>query len=126
MKTNRGFTLIEVMVALVILVGVILAGFSTTAHFAHTVTIADIEWSAINLAEDRITEVRMSPDYESLDTLFTETESGFPSLDGFVRTTVVSQVGGPGQNEDHKKITVTVTAPALADPVTRTLTVAAP
>lgn len=126
MRRRTGFTLIEVMIALVILTVVLLAIGGATARYVHSVATSDWEEAARQLAHDRIEEIRLYPDYGGLDTLFQAVESGFPSLPGYTRTTQVVQVGGPGRPMDFKRITVTVDGPGLVDPVARTITVGAP
>lgn len=126
MRSSGGFTLIEIMIALVILTVVVLGLATATAQVVHVVTLSDRNAAAIQLADSRIEEVQMSPDYNGLESLFAGTESSFPDLPGYVRETKIQRVGGVGQNHDYKKITVTVTGPGVSDPVARTVTVAAP
>jgi type II secretion system protein I len=126
MRSSRGFTLIEIMIALVILTVVVLGLATATAQVVHVVTLSDRNAAAIQLADSRIEEVQMSPDYNGLESLFAGTESSFPELPGYTRETKIQRVGGLGQNQDYKKITVTVTGPGVPDPVARTVTVAAP
>ncbi|GBD32317.1 MAG: hypothetical protein KatS3mg081_1944 [Gemmatimonadales bacterium] len=121
-----GFTLIEVMIALVILSVAILGMGTLTAGLVKTTAVGDVTAAAIQLAEDRIEEVRIEPVYAKIDSLYAGTETGFPTLPGFTRTTEVVHYGGPGQSFDYKKITVTVEGPGLLAPVVRTVTVAAP
>ncbi len=126
MKSNKGFTIIEVVMALVILTVVILGGFSATSGFIHEVAVGDIEAAALQLADDKIAEIRMDPNYATLDSIYPGTENNFPTMAGFTRKTVITQIGGPSSTQDHKKITVTVAGPTLANPVNRTITLAAP
>ncbi len=126
MKTERGFTLVEVLMALIVISTVILALGSTTGSFLHIVTVGDRKASALQLVDSRIDQIQMDPNYGGLDTTYSGTESGFASLPGFMRTTTIVRVGGLGQTTDHKKITVTVQGPGLAQPVSRSVTVAAP
>lgn len=126
MRRSRGFTLIEIMISLVILTVVVLGLATATAQVVHVVTLSDRNAAAIQLADSRIEEVQMSPDYNAIDSLFAGTESGFPGLAGYSRETKILRVGGLGQAQDFKKITVTVTGPGVSDPVSRTITVAAP
>lgn len=124
MADRRGFTLIEVMLALSILAVVIVGLVSMTGRTAHVAATSDREQAAIQLATDRVEQVRSEPNYAKLDSLFVATETSFPTLPGFTRTTqIVRTTLGPN---DYKKITVTVNGPGLAAPVTRTVTVAAP
>ncbi len=126
MRRSRGFTLIEIMISLVILTVVVLGLATATAQVVHVVTLSDRNAAAIQLADSRIEEVQMSPDYNAIDSLFAGTESGFAGLAGYSRETKILRVGGLGQAQDFKKITVTVTGPGVSDPVSRTITVAAP
>src|SRR5262245_48496162 len=124
MRNQRGFTLIEVLVALVILTVVIMGVASATGQFVHVVATSDRQTAAIQLVEDRIELIQMDPNYAGLDTTYVATEGGFPTLPGFKRVTQITRVTGSGQ--DHKKVTVTVTGPGLTAPIKRTVTKAAP
>jgi prepilin-type N-terminal cleavage/methylation domain-containing protein len=126
MGSRRGFTLIEVILALTILLVVLLLLATSTGRTVHTAATASAQEAALQLAMDRVEQVRADPRYNSIDTLYVGTETGFPSLPGYTRTTRIVRVGGTGQPNDFKKITVTVTGPGLAAPVARTTTVAAP
>jgi prepilin-type N-terminal cleavage/methylation domain-containing protein len=122
----RGFTLVEVMVALVILAVAILGMATLTSGLVRTTAVGDLTAAAIQLAEDRIEEVRIEPVYARIDSLYAGVETGFPTLPGFTRTTEIVRYGGPGQRYDYKKITVKVQGPGLPAPVVRSVTVAAP
>ncbi|KPJ90517.1 MAG: hypothetical protein AMS18_10665 [Gemmatimonas sp. SG8_17] len=126
MKKESGFTLVEVLMALVIISTVLLALGGTTGSFLHIVAAGDRNASALQLADSRIDQIQMDPNYGGLDTTYAGTESGFASLPGFTRTTTIVRIGGLGQATDHKKITVTVQGPGLPHPVSRSITVAAP
>lgn len=119
-----GFTLIEVILALSILAVVIVGLVSMTGRTTHVAATSDREQAAIQLATDRVEQVRSEPSYAKLDSLFVATETGFATLPGYTRTTeIVRMTAG---NNDFKRITVTVNGPGLAAPVQRTVTVAAP
>lgn len=123
---RKGFTLIEIMIALVVLSIVVIGMSSATGNFLHQVTIDDITVSAIALADDRVETILMDPNYQGLDTAYVATESSFPGLPGITRATVITRVGGSGQSQDHKRIVVTVSGPGLQAPIKRSATVAAP
>ena len=125
-SSRAGFTLIEIMIALVILSVVVIGMSSATGTFLHRVTVDDITVSAIALADDRIETILMDPDYRALDTAYVGTESNFPGLAGMTRVTVITRVGGTGQTQDHKRIVVTVSGTGLKAPIKRSATVAAP
>lgn len=126
MRNEKGFTLIEVIIAMVIMSTVLLAMVGATASLIHVVTIADRNQSALQLVDSQIERVQLHPNYISLDSAYAGTETNFPTLDGYVRTTTIVRFGGSGQAVDYKKVTVTVTVPGMSDPVSRTITVAAP
>jgi prepilin-type N-terminal cleavage/methylation domain-containing protein len=123
---RRGFTLIEVMLALVIFMVVLLGVGQMTASMVHTVATSERQEAAVQLAHDRLALVQATPRYAALESLYVATETTFPTLPGFTRVTQVVRSGGPGQPMDHKTVTVTVTGPGLLVPVSRTITVAAP
>lgn len=126
MKNERGFTLIEVMMALTIIAGVLLAMGAATASFVHEVAVGNRNAMALQLVDDRIEAVQTDPNYAGLDTAYAGTETDFPTLPGYTRTTTILAVGGAGQSVNYKKVTVTVAGPGLADRVARTITVGAP
>lgn len=126
MRGKNGFTLVEVMIALVILMVVVVGFMSTSSRLMHTVAVNDRQEAAIRLAYDRIEMVRLDPRYTKLESLFVATETSFPTLPGYTRVTAITLVGGPSQPTDHKKVTVTVNGPGLLVPIKRTTTVAAP
>src|SRR5712691_3307187 len=122
MKHEAGFTLIEVVVALAILLVVIVGLVSTTGKTTHVAATSEREAAAIELVHDQIDHVRVDPDYAGLDTTYGKTETNFPTLPGFTRVTTV--VRFTSSSNDYKKVTVTVTGPGLAAAgVSRTITV---
>ena len=125
-RRRAGFTLVEVMLALVILSVVVLGVGATTARFLQVVTTSERSSAALQLVNDRLELVRLHPDYSTLDSTFAGEEAGFPSLPDLRRVTQVVRFGGTGQATDFKRVTVTVSGPGLLAPVARTVTVAAP
>lgn len=122
MRDTRGFTLIEVIIAMVILMSVIAAMATATGRFVSSVAEDDVRAAAVQLADDRIETVEMDPDYGGLDSTYIETETNFPTLMGFTRQTQITRVTANGQN--HRVVTVTVNGPGLPSPTRRTTTVA--
>jgi prepilin-type N-terminal cleavage/methylation domain-containing protein len=124
MNNRRGFTLIEVILALTILLVVMMMLANTTGKTVHTAATSANQEAAIQLAMDRVEQVRADPNYAGLDTAYAKTETTFPTLSGFKRVTAITRT--TSGNNDYKRITVTVTGPGLLVPVVRTVTVAAP
>lgn len=125
-RGRRGFTLIEIMAAIVILAFVLVGMVAATANFLRLVGRGDRRTAANELAEDRIEQIKMEPKYTKLDSLFSGTETDFPTLPGYSRTTTIVQVGGPTDVQDHKVATVVVNGPGLSSPVKRTVIVGVP
>jgi len=124
MQKRSGFTLAEVVVALTILTIVMLALITMTGRTMRVSVISDAEQAALQLATDRTDLVKADPFYAKLDSIYGGTETSFPSLPGYTRTTLVVHV--LDTIYDYKKITVTVSGPALTTPIKRTVTVSAP
>jgi len=124
---RQGFTLIEVLIAVVILTGVILGMASVTGRMLHTISTSDRAAAALELVSDRLEAVRLDPDYEGLDAKYKGTESSFPTLPGLTRSTTIVRTGGPSKSgPDYKRVTVTVSGPGLLAPISRTITVGSP
>jgi type II secretion system protein I len=124
MTRKRGFTLVEVLIALAIMSVVLLALGSMTASYLHVVTVGDRNAAALQLVDSRVDQIQMDPQYATLEATYVGVESGFATLAGFTRTTTITHI--TAGTLDYKKITVTVAGPTLAQPVSRSVTVAAP
>jgi Tfp pilus assembly protein PilV len=124
MQARRGFSLVEVVVALTILMVVMLALITLTGRTMHIATVADREQAALQLVTDRTDQILSDPRYTALDSLYETTETSFPSLTGLSRTTLITHVND--SINDYKKITVTVTGTGLTSAIARTVTLAAP
>jgi prepilin-type N-terminal cleavage/methylation domain-containing protein len=124
-ERTAGFTLVEVVVALLLL-SVAVLGMGTTASRMAT-TAAAAEWAALALesVEDRIVEVRMDPRYAALDSLYAGTETDVIGSGSSRVTTVTHETGG-SPPLDYKTIAVTVTIPQFDTKVSRKIVVAAP
>ena len=125
MSRERGFTLIEVILALSILLVVMMMLASTTGRALHTAATTQSQQTAIQLVMDKIDQVRNDPNYDGLELAYAKTDTTFTGLPGFRRVTTIVRTGGQGMSNDYKKITVVVTGPGIT-PVTRSVTVAAP
>jgi type II secretion system protein I len=120
-----GFTLIEVMIALVVLTIAVLSLMQVTARMIRSVTDDRTRTLAAASAEARIAEVRAWPTYSTLESQYAGTESNTP-VTGLSRVTTIVRTGGVGQTNDYKRITVTVSGTGLTSSVSRTVTIAPP
>ncbi len=122
-RGGRGFTLLEVALALAILAGVILVLATTTSRFIHTATLDQQRTQADAAADAHLARIRLFPLYDSLAARFAGavTDTPFP---GWTRITTVTRIGGPGQPNDYTRVTVGIVTPNLPDTVRRSITVA--
>ena len=124
-RTRQGFTLIEVMIALVILAGVVLAMGMSTTTVSHSVRDADFKNRAQSVAEMQIGRARTWPTYSTLSALTDAQYNG--SADGLVTATTVSKDTLNGMNTTTVTVKISAVASSnLPTPVTRTITIAAP
>ena len=128
MGDRAGFTLVEVVVALVILSTAVLGLAATSSRLATTANTAELRALALEAVEDRVAEVRLDPRYSALDSLYdgTETDILGTSLAGYDRTTTITRVLSTSPVMDFTRVTVEVTGPLLTEPISRRISVAAP
>lgn len=123
-SSTGGFTLIEVLLALVMLSVVLLAAGASTAKYLSLITKSRIKVQAAAVADAQIASVRVSPAYDSLGIRFDSTRTDVP-FPGYSRVTEVVRTGA-GTTTDQTRVTVTVSGPQLATPIVRYATIAAP
>jgi prepilin-type N-terminal cleavage/methylation domain-containing protein len=121
---REGFTLVEVMIAVIILGGIVLAMGASASKYLSVATRNRQRVQASAAAEAQIALVRVSPVYDSITVRFDSTKSNSPAP-GYTRVTSVVRTGA-GTTSDLTKVTVTITGPLLATPVKRSITIAAP
>ncbi|CAN5511054.1 hypothetical protein BH09GEM1_BH09GEM1_16640 [soil metagenome] len=124
-RCRSGMSLVEVIVAMMLLVGVVLVLGGFSAQFARATAQAHLVVIANELAASRLDAVRQQPSYAALDSLArTDTVSA-----DFSRYTVKTQLlrigGAVTDSVDYKAVTVTVTHPAMKMVVKKTTAVAA-
>jgi len=112
-RTRRGMTLVEVMIALVIMAGALLALGRFTADFAKVSSLARNKTQALEIAMARLDSARSTTPYTALSGL-AETKVAVPGTTGFSRTTIVKQDGSVTSDHDITTITVEVTPPTGA------------
>lgn len=128
---RRGFSLVEIMVALTILSIIILGLANTTISFLHETTLDTVRVRAQSYADMKVAEVRSYPTYDQLVATFNKSdtpESGFTRATVVVRdktaTTPCANPSGCPKN-DIVRVTVTVSNASLSTPVSRTISIAA-
>jgi prepilin-type N-terminal cleavage/methylation domain-containing protein len=122
-RAREGFSLVEVMVALVILTIVVAGLAGTTVTFQHQMTLGTSQAQATAAAISQMSTIRSQPDYTTLSS-FAGVQTNYP-LPGYTMTTAVNRdttavgdcVTPPCPNNDITLVQVTVTAPTLLTPV---------
>jgi len=119
---DRGFTLVEVIVAMTILtVGMLGLGVANGGMIRNAVRL-EFEELALQAVEDRLAAISLDPRYAQIDSVYGGTETEIDGLAGFTRSTTVirTQSVGPGGGiVDYLDIRVSVVGPGLSEPVGR-------
>lgn len=118
-------SLVEVIVALLILTGVLLALGGFMAKYAQASGQAQLTITANEIAAQRLDAVRTQPTYSSISLL---AGKGMVRADfkTYAIDMKVKQIGGAlTDSVDYKLVTVTVTHPSMRRPVSKTTAVAA-
>jgi Tfp pilus assembly protein PilV len=125
-RPRSGMSLLEVVIAIILLGGVLLALGAFTSAVAHTAGEARLTATAAQLVADRLETVKGGPRYSAIESLYVKTETSLPGFKDYVRRTSVRRVGGAVTDSiDYKIVTVDVSHPAL-DRTVRKSTVMAP
>ncbi|MGH7620253.1 MAG: type IV pilus modification PilV family protein [Gemmatimonadaceae bacterium] len=127
-QPRRGLSLVEVIVALAILGGVLLALGMFSTRLAQSTSAARMRMAAAQLAADRLEFAKGAPRYSAIETLTVATEYPVTSADsirGFTRQTWVQHVGGGVSDTiDYKTVTVQVTHAQMQGNVRKTTVIA--
>ena len=123
--SQAGFTLIEVLLAVVMLAILTLALMSNSAKMIRGVTDDRSRTLAATAADERIARIRVWPDNATLEATFVAVENNTP-LTGWTRTTTMTRTGSSGGVNDFKRATVVVTGPGVPVPISRSVALAAP
>lgn len=126
MRRRRGFTLVEVIVAMTLLTAGLIALIGMTGRFARAGGRSRASLTATELAVERLEQARNTPGYAALDTM-AGTETTPAGLSGYRRVTTVRRVGGqaPTDSVDYRLVTVVVRVAATRDSVQKTLAIPA-
>ncbi len=128
MRARGGFTLIETVIALV-LIGIISFGLMRFSGLQLRGSAqVGVRMVATGLATERLGQVRGDPTYTTLNTRWAGTTTGFTGYPSMSRLTTIRRVRDtvPPVRTDYTVITVRVSDPALSTPVSVTSVVAAP
>ena len=130
MTDRRGFTIIEILVAVVILAVMATGVARFSATFATALSNSSVRVVAAGVAADRMQLIRADPQYLSLVAKYNVGASadttGFPDYPRMHRLTylVRDQSGSPAR--DRTTITIKVIDPGMPDTVAVTSVIASP
>ena len=122
-KMPGGFTLLELMLAVVILTVAVLGAMSSTGSVTSRANSADLNGTVLQAIEDQLTTLALDPRRSSLDSLYQGVEVQLAELPGFKRVTEVDveqMTLDGGRSVLYQKVTVSVSGPGLPDVVSRT------
>jgi prepilin-type N-terminal cleavage/methylation domain-containing protein len=124
-RARAGLTLVEVIVAMSILGGVLLAMGMFSARLSQSTSSSRIRIQAAQLAADRLEQIKSAPRYAAIESLYVTTEATIAGNPGYNRRTWVTRVGGAVSDTiDYKIITVQVAHAQLAGNVRKTTVIA--
>ena len=126
--SRRGMTLIEVMIAIVILSGAMLGLAKFGGQIEHTTATAGDMSLASDLAVARIEQIKTFRVYATIVSTYnniTETYTSDPVYKGFTRLTNATRCAGcPTASNDYITVTVTVSGRSLVAPISKTTIIA--
>lgn len=124
-RRRGGMTLVEVLIAVVILGGAVLSMGGYMTRFQRAVSESNSRAVGSQLAADRLELVKGWTNYFTLEATYETTESTITGFPGYQRQTVITRVGGAaGDLVDYMMVTVIVTSPRLSTPVKHTTAIA--
>ncbi len=124
-RARRGMTLIEIVIALVILSCSLVWMTKFLELFTHTTRATANTMRSLDLISNRMDTVRLSPTYAGIDTMAVTQTVALDSTT-YTRQTIILHVGGaPTDTVDYKVVTVQVSQASLTQPVRKTTVVAA-
>ena len=125
LHARAGFTIVEVIVASVILGAALLAMAGFAVKYQQIDASARVVNRAMQAANERLEKVRTAQPYLSLDTMATS-ESSVTGYPGYTRVTSVTHIGGTATDTlDYRVVTVRVTTPGVARTITKSSIVGA-
>jgi len=125
---RRGFTLIEIMVAMVILVIIATTFARFAASYSRSMRDATLRLTQATIATSRLELVRADPRYTQLTALYGTgagaDSTGTPGYPLMRRRTLVTR--STSASRDRTTVTVQVTYPNLSDTIAVTAVIASP
>lgn len=117
---RSGMTLIEVIVAIVLLSGALLSMGAFLARYSNVSATMSRRIEANELVADRLEEVKGALKYSAIDS-YAKTEASIAGHPGLARQTLVTRTGGVAPAfYDYKTVTVIVNGPGLKTPSKKT------
>jgi prepilin-type N-terminal cleavage/methylation domain-containing protein len=124
-RARHGLSLVEVIIALSILGGVLLALGAFSGRLSQATSNGRIRVTAAQLAADRLELVKTAPRYSMIESVYVATENNIASFPGYSRRTWVQRVGGAVTDTiDYKIITVQVSHNQMTGNVRKTTVIA--
>ncbi len=120
--SNRsGMTIIEVIIAVMLLSGALLGMAAFIARYANVSGTVSRRIEANELVADRLEEVKGALKYAAIDSVYAKTEASITGHPGLTRQTLVTHTGGAAPSlYDYKTVTVIVNGPGLKTPSKKT------
>lgn len=124
-QSEQGFTLVEVVVALVILSVAVLGLSGSAAGLGQAAARAELRALAMESVQDRISRVRLDPRYGDLDSIYSGVDTNLLGIAGLTRTTTVTHVLQTNPVDlDYKRIHVVVSGAQLGEDIGRYIIIA--
>ncbi|NNM34117.1 MAG: prepilin-type N-terminal cleavage/methylation domain-containing protein [Gemmatimonadetes bacterium] len=128
-RSDEGFALIELIVALLVLTVAILGVAGSASTMSIRANSADLRSQALQAVDDQISRISVDPRYGLMDSLYAGTDTVVAGLPGFSRVTAIDtvRVGLPsGDTIQFRRVKVSVAGPTLPDGVSRSVVLGAP
>ena len=123
-QRRDGFSLVEVIVAILLLSGVLLVLGGFSFKFARATGQAHLVITANEIAATRMDQVKQAKTYDAVDLLGVDT-TVTKDFTNFQVHTVVLHQGSATVTQDLRYVTVTVSHPSMTRAVTKTTAIAA-
>jgi type II secretory pathway pseudopilin PulG len=125
---RHGFTIIEMIVAILILTSAILGIGASASYLLQAASDAGVKSEALQAVSGRISQIVTDPRYDQLESIYAGTETDLPGLVGYSRVTAITHTKTltGGRYTDYKVVMVSVSGPGLGEDVSRTMIVGAP